>query len=328
MRDGLSSLPEMRAGFVEVMMCAPEKVLPAGDGWSFEVKLDGFRVLGVKDNDGVGSVISRKNNSLNRKFFYIAEALAAVLPAETVIDGELVALDPEGRSSFTLLQSHRSQAENIVYYAFDLICLEGRDVRGLPLSARREMLRGRVGEGGGKVRLSEVKGDSAAMLAEVKRRGFEGVIAKRNDSLYESGERSGAWVKHRVNLRQEFVIGGYVPGRVGFDALVVGFYRGEELIYVSRIRAGFTEAIRRVVFAQIEGLKTEDCPFVNLPQPGSSRWGGEGFTEEKMRQCVWLRPEAVAQVEFLEWSGGDHLRHAKFAGMREDKDARTVVRET
>ena len=245
-----------------------------------------------------------------------------------MIDGELVALDAEGRSSFTALQSFRSQAENIVYYAFDVICVEGRDVRGLPLAKRRAILRELVGAGAGKVRLSEVKDDSAAMLAEVKRRGFEGVIAKRNDSPYESGERTGAWVKHRVNLGQEFVIGGYVPGRVGFEALIVGFYRGDDLVYVSRIRAGFNETIRREVFARIEGLRTNACPFSNLPQPGASRWGGEGFTEEKMQQCVWLKPEAVAQVEFLEWSGGDHLRHAKFVGMREDKDARMVVRET
>lgn len=318
----------MEAGFVEVMQCAPEKVLPHGPEWTYEVKLDGFRVLGVVAPDGTAAVISRNNNNLNRKFFYIAEAFASLLPPNTVIDGELVALDPEGRSSFTLLQSFRAQADNIVFYAFDLLCLEGRDLRTLPLTERRALLHSILGKGSGKIRLSEVKTDSAAMLAEVKQRGLEGVIAKCANSPYESGERSGQWVKHRVNLGQEFVIGGYVPGRVGFEALVVGFYRGEDLIYVSRIRAGFTEAIRREIFPQLEPLKTDTCPFTNLPQPGSSRWGGEGFTEEKMRQCVWLRPEAVAQIEFLEWSGGDHLRHAKFAGMRDDKAPRTVVRET
>jgi DNA ligase D-like protein (predicted ligase) len=327
MRD-LAGLPAMAAGFVEVMLCEPGKAIPAGAGWSFEVKLDGFRVLGIRDAAGKGQVISRRNNNLNRKFFYIAEALEALLPGNTVLDGELVALDPQGRSSFTLIQSFRSQAANIYFYAFDVICVGGRDVRGLPLTERRAVLGELVGKSDGKIRLSEVKDSSAEMLREVKRRGLEGVIAKRNDSLYEGGERTGAWVKHRVNLGQEFVVGGYVPGRVGFDALVVGFYRRKDLIYVSRIRAGFTEASRREVFRQIEGLKTDVCPFVNLPQPGSSRWGGEGFTEAKMRECVWLRPEAVAQVEFLEWQGEEHLRHAKFVGMREDKDARTVVKES
>jgi DNA ligase D-like protein (predicted ligase) len=328
MRDGLKKLPEMEAGFVEVMLCEPQKVVPEGAGWSFEVKLDGFRVLGVRDSGGKGQVISRRGNNLNRKFIYIAEALQELLPANTVLDGELVALDPEGRSSFTLIQSFRSQAEHIFYYAFDVLCIEGRDVRGLKLTERRRLLKGLVGKGEGKVRLSVVGEDAKAMLREVKRRGLEGIVAKRDDSLYESGERSGAWVKHRVNLGQEFVVGGYVPGRVGFDALVVGFYRGKELVYVSRIRAGFTEGIRREVFGRLQGLEVKTCPFVGLPQAGSSRWGGEGFTAEKMAECVWLRPKVVVQVEFLEWSGGDHLRHARYVGLREDKDAQSVVRET
>lgn len=118
-----------------------------------------------------------------------------------------------------------------------------------------------------------------------------------------------------------------MPSNLGLDSLVVGFYRGEELIYASRVRAGFIPATRRKVFDQIKHLTTTKCPFANLPEPASGRWG-QGLTAEKMKNCVWLKPDAVAQIEFLEWTGADHLRHTKFVGMRDDKDPRKVIRET
>jgi ATP-dependent DNA ligase len=165
------------------------------------------------------------------------------------------------------------------------------------------------------------------MLKFVHAHGLEGIIAKRSDSIYQPGLRTGFWAKHRVNLGQEFVIGGYVPGTHGFDSLVIGFYRGSDFYYAARVRAGFVPATRRQVFEQIKHLKTETCPFVNLPEKQAGRWG-QGLTAEKMNECVWLLPEAVANFEFLEWTGADHLRHTKFVGMRDDKDPRKVVRET
>jgi ATP-dependent DNA ligase len=122
------------------------------------------------------------------------------------------------------------------------------------------------------------------------------------------------------------VIGGYIPGPHGFDSLIVGYYRGKDLIYVARVRNGFVPASRRQVFEKIRSLASPTMPFVNLPDTHKSRWGDE-LTAERMKECVWLRPEAVAQIEFLEWTDGDRLRHSKFVGLREDKDPKTVVKE-
>jgi bifunctional non-homologous end joining protein LigD len=165
------------------------------------------------------------------------------------------------------------------------------------------------------------------MLKFAKANGLEGIVAKRADSVYQPGMRSGLWSKYRINLGQEFVVGGYIPSNLGVDSLVVGFYRGKDLIYSARVRAGLVPATRRQVFEKLKHLKSPICPFVNLPELAEGRWG-QGLTAEKMKECVWLKPEAIARVEFLEWTGIDHLRHTKFAGLRDDKDPRTVVRET
>jgi ATP-dependent DNA ligase len=133
---------------------------------------------------------------------------------------------------------------------------------------------------------------------------------------YEAGKRSGAWAKYRLNNGQELVIGGYVPGPHGVESIIVGYYNGPELIYVARIRNGFVPLTRRQVFERLRPLVVTDCPFVNLPEKEKGRWG-TGLTADDMKKCVWVRPEVVAQIEFLEWTEGDHLRHAKFAGSTE-----------
>jgi bifunctional non-homologous end joining protein LigD len=153
------------------------------------------------------------------------------------------------------------------------------------------------------------------MLALVKGHGLEGVIAKRTDSVYEPGRRSGLWVKRRVNLSQEFVIGGYAPGHLGVDAILIGFYRDKQLRYAARARAGFVPLTRRQVFERIKPLETAKCPFVNLPEKEAGRWG-QGLTAEKMKECVWVKPSLLAEIEFLEWTGADHLRPTKFVDLR------------
>lgn len=164
------------------------------------------------------------------------------------------------------------------------------------------------------------------MLNAVRAQGLEGVVAKRTDSRYEAGKRSGAWAKYRLTSGQELVIGGYVPGTYGVDAIIVGYYKSRELTYVSRVRNGFVPASRRQVFQKLKPLIVTSCPFVNLPEKHKGRWG-EGLTAADMEKCVWVRPEIVAGIEFLEWTESDHLRHSKFAGLREDKSARCVVKE-
>ena len=164
------------------------------------------------------------------------------------------------------------------------------------------------------------------LIKSVKEQGLEGLVAKRLDSPYEPGLRSGAWQKMRVNRGQEFVIGGYTHGAKTFDALVFGYYEGKDLIYAARTRNGFTPATRAALFKKFKGLEIEECPFVNLPELKSGRWG-QGLTAAKMKDCTWLKPQLVAQIEFLEWTGENHLRHSKFVGLREDKKAKDVGRE-
>ena len=162
------------------------------------------------------------------------------------------------------------------------------------------------------------------MIHAVRQQRLEGVIAKRRDSRYEAGKRSGSWAKYRLNRGQELVIGGYLPGKHGVDSIIVGYYRGNELVYIARVRNGFMPATRGQVFGRLRPLEEAACPFVNLPETHKGRWG-DGLTAEDMEKCAWVRPELVAQIEFLEWTESEHLRHSKFAGLRRDKDTRAVI---
>jgi len=306
------------------MDCLPVTGLPDGVEWTFEIKLDGYRALAVRSRTKV-SLYSRRKKSFNSQYPYLVEALSD-LPDGTVVDGEIVCLDDSGRPNFNLLQHFRTQASRIHYFVFDLLLCEGRDLTDLPLSKRRELLRELI-KPNSRIRVSEQFEVSAGvMLAAVRAQQLEGVVAKRKDSIYQPGQRTGSWIKYRVNRGQELVIGGYIPGPHGFDSLIVGYYQDKDLVYVARVRNGFVPALRRQVFDKIRGLVSSNMPFANLPDEKESRWG-ESLTAEKMKKCVWVRPEIVARIEFLEWTAGDRLRHAKFVGLRDDKDPRSVVKE-
>ena len=199
--------------------------------------MDGFRLEAIR-NGAETTLYSRNQNILNERFPYIAKALSG-LPTGTILDGELVALDPDGRPNFNLLQNFRSAESHIIYYVFDILAHKNRDLTQLPLVERKEILRTVVTRHD-HVDLSAVPDKTASeMLAFVREKGLEGVVAKRLDSLYQPGKRTGAWSKHRINLGQEFVIGGYIPSNLGLDSIIIGFYRGKDLIYASRVRAGF-----------------------------------------------------------------------------------------
>jgi DNA ligase D-like protein (predicted ligase) len=307
------------------MECLPVEKIPEGDLWTYELKLDGYRAIGVRTGGKV-TLYSRRGTDLSRRFKYVTAALAS-LPDETVIDGEVVALDEQGKPKFNLLQNFRSSESHLMFYAFDVLVRRGKDFTKQTLWKRREILDSTIMPHD-HVGISQVSHQTAnEMLAFVRSHGLEGVIAKRSDSPYEPGRRSGLWVKHRINLSQEFVIGGYVPSHLGLDSIVIGVYRGKDLHYAARVRAGFVPLTRRQVFERIKLLETGNCPFVNLPEKDAGRWG-QGLTAEKMNECVWVRPRLVAEIEFLEWTGADHLRHTKFVGLRDDKDPLSVVRET
>jgi len=239
----------------------------------------------------------------------------------------LVAIDENGRPDFNLLQNFRAKASRIQYHMFDLLCWKDRDLTRVPMVERRGLLKALVVVRDERIRIADyVEAAPKDLLAAVREQGLEGIVGKQKDSHYQPGTRSGAWIKYRVNRGQEFVIGGYFPGPHGFDSLIVGYYDGDKLMYVARTRNGFVPASRRQVFSKLKHLVTLACPFVNLPETRRSRFGEE-LNAEKMKKAVWLRPEAVAQVEFLEWTEGDRLRHSKFAGLREDKNPRSVVKE-
>jgi bifunctional non-homologous end joining protein LigD len=178
------------------------------------------------------------------------------------------------------------------------------------------------------VRISEFVETSAnKLLAAIKKHRLEGIVGKRKDSAYETGKRSGAWIKYRVDQGQEFVVGGFMPARRGFDSLVAGYYEGKQLIYVARIRNGFVPLTRAQVFKTLVPLIYDRCPFVNLPETHRARWG-ETFTAKMMQECVWVKPKLVVQIAFLEWTGADRLRHSRFIGIRDDKESQEVVKET
>ena len=294
--------------------------------WQYELKVDGYRAIAFKTG-GKLHLRSRNNNDFAKRYPGVLKGLSK-LPDETVIDGEVVAFDADGRPSFNALQNFASAETAIVYYVFDLLVLAGRDVRGEPLEARRELLERRVLP---KLTepvqyLQELEASLRDLVASVKAQGLEGLVAKRRDSRYEPGLRSGAWQKMRVNQGQEFVIGGYTVGSKTFDALIFGYYEGDKLIYAARTRNGFTPVVRAQLMKKFRGLEMKECPFANLPEKKSGRWGA-GLTAAKMKDCRWLKPVLVGQFEFLEWTGENHLRHSKFVALREDKKARDVRRE-
>jgi DNA ligase D-like protein (predicted ligase) len=300
--------------------------LPDTDEWLYELKLDGYRAIAFK-RDGTIHLRSRNNNDFSGRYPGVVKALAK-MPDNTVIDGEVIAFDQDGRPSFNALQNYGSAPAPVVYYVFDVMVLAGRDVIREPLNKRRELLEKKV-----LPKLTEparyassLDANLPVLVQSVKAQGFEGLVAKRRDSVYEPGLRSGAWMKMRVNRAQEFVIGGYTRGTKTFDALVFGYYEGDKLIYVARTRNGFTPVTRAQLFKKFKGLEIDQCPFANLPEAKSGRWG-QGLTEAKMAECQWLKPVLVGQFEFLEWTGDNHLRHSKFMGLREDKTAKEVVRE-
>ena len=230
---------ETKARFIEPMLCLSASSLPQGDKWEYELKLDGYRAVAIKT---AGEVLlrSRNNKDFSTRYRAIVDALRS-LPDETVIDGEIVAFDESDRPSFNALQNYASSKVPIYFYAFDLPMLAGRDLTSMPLHHRRELLQAQaLSNLTDPIRFSPPL-DSALdeLIRSVREQKFEGLIAKRRDSRYLPGQRSGAWLKMRVNQGQEFVIGGYTPSPKNFDALIFGYYERGKLRYVARTRNGF-----------------------------------------------------------------------------------------
>jgi len=307
------------------MMAIAATVLPEGPEWLYEVKWDGYRTIAIKEGGKV-TLASRNQKNVTAQYPSVVASVAG-LGTEAVLDGEIVALDEEGRPSFQALQHRTTTKHRIVFYAFDLLHERGRDLLKEPLEERRNRLVRIVS--GSRVLLSEPLPGSPEQIADaVRGLGLEGVVAKRRHSRYELGRRSDAWVKVRFAKRQEFVIGGYKPADATFDSILVGYYDRKKLWFAGKVRAGFTPYLRAEVFKGIAPIGTSRCPFVNLPNAGKrSRWG-EGVTEEEMVQLRWVKPQVVVEVSFTEWTAENNLRHAAFVGLRHDKGPGGVKRES
>jgi len=291
---------------------------PSGDGWLNEVKFDGYRVLAAVGGDTV-RCYTRNGLDWTDKFRVIAAALAELDCQSALIDGEVVALAEKG-STFSALQKALKTGADTRYYAFDLIELDGEDLRRKPLVARKERLKELLDTLGttATVQYSEhVRGSSAHVLAAICEAGQEGIIAKDANAPYQSG-RTRSWLKVKCTKRQEFVIGGYTPsdkkGRP-FASLLVGTYENGKLIYRGGVGTGFTGRTLGELAALFDVRKRRTSPFARVPR-------------ERNRDAVWLEPDLVAEVDFAEFTDDGHIRHGSFQGLREDKEASTVKLET
>lgn len=328
----LAKLPRSRPAFVPPMKALLVDTLPRGEEWLCELKFDGVRALAVKTPAGV-RLLSRANRELTAEYGELAAELQKLPVREAVLDGEIVAVDAEGRPSFQLLQGYRMtpQKPPLLYYVFDALNLEGKDLTGLQLEARKGVAERVIAGISPMVRFSSaLKADSERVMEELRKRGLEGLVAKRKDSTYEPGRRSGAWVKYKWTNQQEFVIGGYTEpqgARSYFGAVLVGYYQKGKLLFAAKVGTGFDERLLASLYKRFQQLLRPDCPFANLPEkPGAGRFGG-GLTAAQMRKCTWLEPKLVCEVRFSEWTRDNHLRQPAFLGLREDKKPEEVIRE-
>src|SRR5580698_8888235 len=271
-RYPLRSMPDKKAKaqFIEPMLLLRTDKLPDGPEWVQELKFDGYRSLAIKTGGKV-QLRSRNDNDFNGRYPGIVKALAP-MPDDTVIDGEVVALDHDGKPSFNTLQNYGSAGAPLHFFIFDVLVLKGKDVMGEPLVKRRELIEKHVlPKLADPIRYSPVlEGTMKQLVHSVKTQGLEGLVAKRRDSKYEPGLRPGAWQKMRVNAGQELVIAGYTPSPKNFAALVIGYYEGPNLLYAARTRNGFTPASRAELFKKLKPLEIKECGvFCPTPRKGS-----------------------------------------------------------
>ncbi len=297
--------------------------VPTGETWLHELKFDGYRMLAFIE-DGKVRLVTRNGNDWSKKFPTIVEALQVAPVKLAILDGEIVSLDKKGLSNFQQLQNllKRGDDEDLVYYVFDLPHCQGYDLRKTPLGERKELLARLVRTGfpqsSGPVRFSDhIAGSGQSVLDHACQLGMEGIVCKRADSRYVE-MRSSSWLKVKCLKRQEFVIGGYTKptgSRVGFGALLLGYYERGKLHYCGKVGTGFTNDSLRELKAELSQRQTDLPPFEN-PPTGSERRG-----------VTWVKPELVGEVAFTEWTGDGQLRHPSFQGLREDKSPKKVVRE-
>ena len=291
---------------------------PRGEGWIYEVKFDGYRLLARIDGDDV-RLFTRNGNNWTPRMKALAEEVARLGIASAWLDGEIVVLNAKGNPDFQALQGafDVSKTADIVYFAFDLPYFGGYDLRRVPLVQRRELLRKVLASSASeRVRFSEhFEADAAQLLEGACKQGLEGVIGKRADSAYTS-KRSATWIKLKCTRRQEFVIGGFTDpkgSRAGFGSLLLGIHdESGKLRYAGNVGTGFDDNTLRVLKAKLAAIATERMPYAERPK------GVKGH---------WVKPRLVAEVAFTEWTSDGRIRHPVFHGLRADKDPAAITRE-
>jgi bifunctional non-homologous end joining protein LigD len=297
---------------------------PEGPEWLHEQKFDGYRIVAVRERANV-RLLSRRFKDWTAEFPTVAEAVARLPVDRIVLDGEVAALLPTGITSFQALQNARDAAD-LAYFVFDLLAIDGEDLTQLPLEQRKarleKVVKSASGTGRGKpgvIRYSDhVTGSGREFFALACKRGLEGIVSKRRDQPYRPG-RGPHWVKTKCLLRQELVVGGFTDperSRVGFGALLVGYYDRDRLAYAGKVGTGYSHATLVDLRAQLDALERPASPF--SPEPPRA-WTGASRH--------WVAPDLVAEVAFSEWTNDGRLRHPSFQGLRRDKSPRDVVRE-
>ena len=316
-----------RLKFVEPMkaMMAPAPI--ASEQWLYEVKFDGFRVLAVKNGRDI-ELWSRNKKRLDERFPEVVKAVARLPIKRCILDGEVCALNEQGKSSFQLLQNSADTNHPVVYYIFDLLFEGTSDLRGRTLLERKAHLETILLNAVDPIRPSLYFTENPQeILDKMRAAGAEGSIAKLKDSAYETGRRSGAWVKIKFHKGQEFVIAGYTlpkKSRQYFGALILGYYRGKRLIFAGRVGTGFNEKSLKEIYGKLKGFES-DVPLIEEVQEPSGRWRPKGWRASDTR---WVKPRLIAQVQFTEWTDDGILRHPSFQGLREDKSPTDIVRES
>ncbi|MGZ4383788.1 MAG: DNA ligase D [Gaiellaceae bacterium] len=312
-----SATPPARTRY-QPMLATLAGELPRGEGWLFEVKWDGYRAIGCVEG-GEATLRSRTGNDLTQRFAGVARELVKALRSpNAVVDGEVCALDEQGRSSFSAMQQG---SQSHVYELFDLLELDGEPLVDLPLRERRKRLERLIDRRNRSVRLSETFDDGQALLAAVHEQQLEGIVAKRADSPYRQGRRSQDWLKVKTRNTQEFVIAGYTKGRGAragrLGALILAVRRGDELDYVGNCGTGFNEKEIDRLLGLLRPLERSDPPFATRPK----------MPRVRRDEVVWVEPTLVCEVEFAEWTHDGHLRAPSYLGLREDKRPDEVRRE-
>jgi bifunctional non-homologous end joining protein LigD len=317
-QDDARPAPATKQGEYAPMLATLAENIPGNRGWVYEVKWDGYRALAYLHGSEV-RLVSRNKNDLTERFASVARALpGAIKTPDSVLDGEVCALDEDGRSSFSAMQQGTGP---LVYYVFDVLEVEGRPLIDLPFEERRVELERLLDRRNRTVRLSETFDDGNALLEAAREQHLEGVIAKRSGSRYEPGRRSRNWLKVKTHGRQEFIIAGYTKGkgrRSGrLGSLILAVKRGDELVYVGNCGTGFTEKEIEKLMARLRPLERKSPPFAQVPK----------MPKVRKDDVVWVRPKLVCEVEFAEWTHDGRLRAPSYQGLRDDKDSEDVRRE-